>query len=191
VNPQPINPFDTPPLTPTPDNSQPVQPIAPSVMQPITPVAPIAGSNIPVNPNGTAKKSKVGLIIGLVIGGLTLIGGSLTLLVLLMGGGPSQQDYSDAIGKLNNVTRIYNDMGSSVGSFSSFDTETEIANGIDSVTTKQADLNSALDTLSGARVIKKDKQAKELFSKVTDRREKFNEYIGITLEYANLLLSSK
>ena len=102
----PVNPFgESPQPAPAPDNNQnqnqPVTPVAPVANSaPVAPVpivgsAPITSVVSPSGQNGAPKKSHLGLILGLSIGGGVLIIGAIITVLLLVFGGSSIKNLDD------------------------------------------------------------------------------------------------
>lgn len=177
------NPFDTPvngTVPPQPNPQPVVQPQNPfdNPQQPVTaPAAPM------VTP---PKKSKTGLIVGLAVGGGLFIIGLIIVLILVLGGGISKKDYSDAQIKASTVATEYNSISSVY--ISSYSTETEIKNGVDKINTNLAEFNSSVTALGETKAIKNDQEAAKLYKALTDKKTKFDEVMKSSIESYEKLL---
>ena len=160
--------------------AQPAQAPQPAVFPGYAP-APVATS-----PNLSAqatppKKSKKGLILGLAIGGGVLIAGLITLILILVMGGVSRQDYSDAQAKAKEMTSAYNKL--STVYVSSYDTSSAAATKLDTLKTNLSVLSTNAAELGGMKAIKKDQKAADFYKKLDTERADLEAYINVEIEY--------
>jgi hypothetical protein len=139
---------------------------------------PPATSSAPGGP----KKSKLGLILGLSIGGgVLLIGAIVTVLLLVLSMGISKADYEEATDLANDVRTPYSKISAMY--IKSNSTETTVKNDLDTIKTNRSKLDEGLKKLGEAKAVKNDKEAKELFEKVTSEQTKLNAYLDVVAEY--------
>jgi hypothetical protein len=132
-------------------------------------------------PQPQPKKSKLGLILGLSIGGgILIIGIIVTVLLLVLGGGVSKQDYQEAQDAASDLRTPYSKLTSTY--VSSYSTDTQIKNAASTLKDNRAPLNDSLKKLSEAKAIKNDKEAAELYKKVADEKTKLDTYLDIITE---------
>jgi len=170
-----VNPFGNQPNNPAPapDNNQPVAPASSA--------APIAPTMAPVGPNAPKKKSKLGLILGLSIGGgVLLIGVLITVLILVVGGGVSRQDYINAQKAADDLRTPYNKIASIYISTSS--TETQVKNTMDTLKTNRATFDADFKALGDMKAIKNDPKAQDLYKKAADEKVKLDTYLDAIQE---------
>jgi Zn-dependent oligopeptidase len=139
------------------------------------------------------KKSKKGLIIGLVAGGVGLIAIVVTvfLIAALSGSDVSRQAYHDAQKKADDAITALSAMPSLViTTYSSDITEAEIKNTADILSRNNEAFKKAIDELGDMKAIKNDKKAEELYQKITDKMDDYNEAMNVTIEAYNLVMPS-
>lgn len=155
---------------PEPQQPQP-QPPAQNIQSNIeVPRPPVATSN---NSN---KKPIVGLVAG--VGGLVVIG--IVVAVLLSVMGVSKTDYNEASSQASDVISSYNEAGSTYLSASS--TTTELKNGLDKIKSSVDEFETGLTELGDMKAVKKDKEVKESYEQVMDKKSKFDKAIGAAME---------
>jgi hypothetical protein len=145
------------------------------------------GTNVLGTPmSAPGKKSKLGLILGLSIGGGALIIGSLILVLLLvLGGGVSKQDFAEAYQKTETMSASYNKISTYV---TTYYTETEIRNNLDTLKNNLAAFNDSYKEVGDTKAVKNDKEAKDLYQKIADRKAKFDEAIDAMIEVYEKIL---
>lgn len=143
---QPQNSFNSPPD----ENPMP---------QPAAPVAP--------------KKSKKGLILGLAIGGGVLLIGLIVTLVLVLTGGVSKQDFSDARQITDDTTSSYNKVRA----------ESISEDGMSGLKTARVAFDDNYKKLGETRAIKKDKEAADLYKKVSAEKSDLDTYLNTAAEF--------
>ena len=182
------NPFDAPQTTPTPDNSQPTNtpstaPVPPAAA-PITPATPVTP---PVDPN-TPKKSKLGLILGLSIGGgVLLIGIIVTVLLLVLNMGLSKSDWQTAIDHANKISTIMSDDSalSAASSLDSDSTASDVTTAANQIKTFRTNLQQAMTDLGNTKAIKNDKTAQAKFQTLQSKYTAFDQQINSMYEVLN------
>lgn len=175
MNPSDQNPVDDQPNlnlnpnpTPTPEVVQPVNP---------TPVQPVVGAPLETPP----KKSKKGLIMGLLIGGGVLLIGLVALILIFVLGGVSRQDYSDAQNKAKQLTSSYSNI--STVYVSGYDTSSEATKKLDTLKTNLSDLNAKFTELGNTKAIKKDQKAADYYKKVSSEKADLEAFANAEIEY--------
>jgi uncharacterized coiled-coil protein SlyX len=153
------NPFERPPASEEPSSQ---------TSQPVNPLAPRPSS-------GTPKKSKLGLILGLSFGGVVLLAGVLVLVLFLVLGGVSKQDYTEAYQAVRDLRSPTSNLSSLY--FSTSSTETSIKNNFDSLKKNRTELNQDLQQLGDMKAIKNDQKAQELYKTVADEKVKLDKYL--------------
>lgn len=122
------------------------------------------------NPNGTAKKSKIGLIVGLIIGAVVLIGGIIALVLVLVLSGVSQEDYKTAY---DQVVALRSDSNDKISALN--DAETSASTSGDQQKTQEATdaiknlrslVKSNVDKIGELKAVTNDKDAKAKFDKL-------------------------
>jgi DNA-binding transcriptional regulator GbsR (MarR family) len=132
------------------------------------------------------KKSKLGLVLGLSIGGgLLIIGAVVLVLILVLGGGVSKTDYRDAQEAASDLRTSYSKLLSSY--ISTYATDAEVKNDLDTIKTNRTKVSDGLKELGEMKAIKNDKEAKELYAKVTDEQTKLNSYLDVVVEYYEVI----
>jgi hypothetical protein len=169
---------------PTPDQPAvlPVQPEAQPV-PPASPLPPAAPTFPQPQPGYTPPpKSRKGLIIGLIAGGVgllvLLVGGFFLLMSLLS---VSKADYKAASGQLENVRTAYNKMDS-VYLSATASTKTELQNGIDTIKDARTEFDAAYKKLSEEKAIKNDGDIKKLFAAADKKKPQFDAAKDMVLE---------
>ncbi|MCL2280527.1 hypothetical protein FWC31_01415 [Candidatus Saccharibacteria bacterium] len=141
---------------------------------------------VPDNSVTPKKKSKLGLILGLSIGGgVLLIGILVTVLLLVLGGGISKQDYRDAADQIKKVGQTATDMSAS-SFYTSVLGGTVTQPAIDSIVSKfgdaQTKLRSEMETLSSMKAVKKDEDAKAKFDVLESTYKKYDQDISSSMK---------
>lgn len=171
---------------PTPAPVAPVVPAPAPAPQPFpVPATPVGSS--PGGNYSPRSGPKLGLILG-------LIGGFIGLVILIVGGifvatallGVSKADYQTAYDTTSDLRDSYSDIGSVY--ISSYSTETEIKNGVDTITKAKDAVNENYEKLSNLKAIKSDSDVAVSFKKLSDKKPKFDTAMDATLEaYGEIL----
>lgn len=181
--PQPAEqPQNTQPVPPQPVVQQPpvgqpfgLQPMpGQSPQQPMPMGAPVA----PMSPASTGPKLSKKLI-GLIAGGVVLFSGLLVLLVVLFAG-PSKADYKQAMDTTDTAREAWSKIAGVYVSSSS--TQTELANSVDTMKTAKSDLFTQLDTLAKSKAVTGDKDLKEKWKAVSDKKSKLDAALSARIE---------
>ena len=175
-----MNPSDQSPV-----DNQPNQNINPSpevgTPNPVVP-QPVSGDPLATPP----KKSKKGLIIGLIAGGVVLIAGIVTLVLMLVLGGISKQDYSDAQTKAKTLASSYLTVSSVY--VSSYDTESESAKKLETLKTGLSDIDKNFKELGDLKAIKNDKKAADYYKKVSTEKAHLETFVSAEIECLDKIL---
>jgi hypothetical protein len=160
--PQPM-PGPQPVGAPMPQQAGPFQQ---APMQPSMPMGSAPGSGY------NAKKPNKGLIIGLIAGGAALLIGLIVALVFMFAG-PSKQDYKTALDTADKAQSAWSKIASLYVSSSS--TKSELADATTTLKENSTEINKQLDELGKSKAVTGDKDVKEKWAKVTEKRDKFTE----------------
>ncbi len=170
-----MNPSDQSPV-----DNQPNQNINPSpevgTPNPVVP-QPVSGDPLATPP----KKSKKGLIIGLIVGGVVLLAGVVTLLLFLLLGGVSKQDYSEAQTKAKALGSSYSSVSSVY--VSGYDTSSEAAKKLETLKTGLSGIDKNFKELGDAKAIEKDQKAADYYKKVSTEKADLETFINAEIEY--------
>ena len=174
-----------PPVSPSPEHyyaqaSTPQEPVNPA--QPYAPQQPaqtqVYGAPAPypqAQPAG--KNSKIIILIACIVGGLMLLAGAL-IAALLIFSGPTRADYSRAAEKVTEANSAYNAMLIKAYDLtSSSSTETSRKNAQETVETKMATFNTALDQAGKMKAVKRDKDIAAKYSALEAKRARFNDSV--------------
>jgi hypothetical protein len=145
---------------------QPAGPLQQAPMQPSMPMGSAPGSGYSV------KKSNKGLLIGLIAGGAALLIGLIVALVFMLAG-PSKQDYKAALDTADKAQSAWNKIASLYVSSSS--TKSELEDATATLKENSTEVNKQLDELGKSKAVTGDKDVKEKWAKVTEKRAKFTE----------------
>jgi hypothetical protein len=143
--------------------------------------APMPNNTTPMGaPAPAAKKSKLGLILGLSIGGVVLIAAVVVALILLLGGGVSKQDYKDAQSAASDLRTPY----SKIASFyvSTYSTDTEVKNELDTLKKNRTTFNDDFKKLGEMKAVKNDEKAQDFYKKAADQKTKLDAYLDTAVE---------
>lgn len=133
------------------------------------------------NNGASKKKSKLGLILGLSIGGgVLLIGVLVTVLILVLGGGVSKQDYVEAQEAASDLRTSYSSVSSMYVSM--YKTETEIKNDLDDLKKDRAEFDDQFEALGKMKAIKNDKEANELYKKAAEQVATLDTFLDTVVE---------
>ncbi len=189
---EPQNPLnDQPSAVPSPDPSNTVdtgasQPVADPVVtatpdQPTDSSFPAAAGGVMSTDPTPPKKSKKGLILGLVIGGGVLIAGLITLLLVMLMGGVSRQDYSAAQSQAKSAVSVYNTIAAVY--VSGYDTNEQAAGKLDKLKTNLSTLDKNFTELGNAKAIKNDKKAADYYQKAKTEKADLDTFVNAEIEY--------
>lgn len=180
-----------------PISEQPVQTIDPSssqgqTMTPIQP-SPQMSQNfsqpapmIPQSPLPTnAPKNKAKMLVAIAVAVLVLLGGGYAYMAM---GAVSKDDYVAANSTLDTMRGLYSEIGSQY--ISTYDTETEIANKLDTLKKSKTKFDEQYVILKDSKAIKKDSDLKAAFEKIDAKKAKFDETIVTIVEVYEKLLPS-
>jgi hypothetical protein len=165
------------PVAPAPQPQQPPQPqFQPQPPQPNafgSGPAPVPGTPMPSAPKkGLSKGALFGIIGGAVALVLLVVG---VILAITLLGGPAKDDYRKAGDTLNSSITAYNKIGSeSYELTSSSGTDSSRKNAIESMKKYQSDFNDKFQEAGKMKGIANDKDLKEKWNKVEEKRAKFN-----------------
>ncbi len=168
--PMPITPVEpvTPPKQPVPPAPQPQYPVTNTAM----------GGAAPVQPGG--KKSKTGLIIGLVAGGIGLVVLVIIAIVVVVSMlSVSKKDYLSAYNQYSELRKASFSVDTgliTVGSFSS-GTDTSFKNASDEVKESLGKMEAENKKLSGLKAVKTG-EGKELYTKLNTKLSSYMKYAG-------------
>jgi len=146
---------------------------------------PVAPAESPAaDGKNTKKKSKLGLVLGLTIGGGVLVlGGILTLILVLVLGGVSRQDFRAAADQTRKIGTLVSSDGSFATSISSALQSGDFSpSTIKSIQDFQSSLKKEMNTLSTMRAIKNDRDAKTKFDAMQAAYEKYDQDISLTIK---------
>lgn len=147
---------------------QPEQPIVPSSGS----VPPIASQPMPGAKKGLSKGALWGIIGGAAGVVLLLVG---VILAVTVFGGPNKADYEKAASVFSEATTAYNDMGiKSYELTSSSSTETTRKNALEGMKKLQETFNTKFEEAGKLKGIANDKALKDKWTKVDEKRAKFN-----------------
>jgi len=132
-----------------------------------------------------AKKSKKGLIVGIIAGASALVIGLIVILLVVLLGGVSQDDYDEARSVAIDLRTPYSKLATTY--ISSYSTDAEIKKSVNTLKTNREIFNDNMKELSSKKAIKNDKEAKELFAKLTAAQAKLDEYLDIAIEYYEVI----
>ena len=182
-----VNPFaNAPQPSSAPDNNQ-NQPVAPAPNPaPVAmPVAPVA---TPTDPNAP-KKSHLGLILGLSIGGGVLLIGVLILVLVLVFGGVSRQDYRDAVDQTQKIANLASEDGSYATSIDSIlsgtPDQSAATNAANKIKAFQSDLKTEMGVLSSMKAVTRDSDAKTKFDKLQATYQKYDQDLTFAAKLLN------
>lgn len=166
---QPAAPAPQPPQPPQPQfQAQPPQPNAFGSGPAPMPGAPMP----PVQKKGLSKGAMFGIIGGAV--GLILIIVGVVLAITLLGG-PTREDYRKAGDTLSDATTAYNKIGTEGYELtSSSGTDASRKNAIETMKKYQSEFDDKFQEAGKMKGIANDKELKEKWDKVEERRSKFN-----------------
>lgn len=199
--PQPITPEQpfqppapaSPEVSPTPVMDQPVAP-QPGMAQPQSPVNPMAPGVPPVgpmvigsapnqpapsnNPLGGLNK-KLLILIGAGVGALILIVVIVMVIVSMLS--VSKKDYALAYDYASDARSSYMQM-SGLTYVSTYATETETKNNLDSFKQSQKKFSESVDLLGKSKAVQHDGKANELYVSLTKKKESFDSAIAVIAE---------
>lgn len=197
-----MNPEDNQPSTPQQNNvpigEQPVQTIDPQSAQsqpmPVTPQVqptPQMSQNFtsPTPMGGqspfptSTPKNKAKMFVAIAVAILVLLGGGYAYMAM---GSVSKDDYVAANSTLDTMRNLYGEIGSQY--ISTYDTETEIANKLDTLKKSKAKFDEEYAVLKDSKAIKKDSDLKAAFEKIDAKKAKFDETIVTIVEVYEKLL---
>jgi gas vesicle protein len=140
------------------------------------------------NPNGVAKKSKRGLILGLSIGGGVLFIGAIVTLLIVLLGGLSKKDWQNAQAKAAAVYQTYSDKGSAITSDvsdmtsslsdKSADLQSKVSTVSSDITSFRSALKDNITALGNEKAIKQDKNAQDKFAKLNSAYKKYDDTLA-------------
>lgn len=140
--------------------------------------AATAMSSYPTANSGFGQKKKLITIIIAAVVALLVVGGAVFALPQLLGA--SKEDYKKSYDTMQDVKSAYNKMGSSY--VSSYATETEAKNDLDTLKTAKADFDKKFEQLGKEKAIKTDKELKAMYKTVADKKPKFDQTVDASVE---------
>ncbi len=132
----------------------------------------------PIPPTATGPKLSKKLI-GFIAAGVALFIGLLVLLVVLFAG-PSKADYKQAMDTADLAGQAWSKIAGVYVSSSS--TQTELSNSVDTMKEAKSDLFKQFDTLSKNKAITGDKDLKEKWQAVEDKKSKLDAALTARIE---------
>lgn len=155
----------------------PQQPQSPTGPAPMMPGSPVTGQS-PMQPPGGSSDNplsrldkKILIWIGAGIGALLLI--TIAVLVVVSIFSVSRDDYKAAYSHATDAQSAYTKM-SNLRYVSSYSTETQIENALDSFKKSQERLDQEIDELSETKAIQRDNKASELYAAFTEKKQAFD-----------------
>lgn len=201
---QPVQPEAVTPATqPQPMSVTPSQPFGPSSnmasqqpQQPMNPMAPGASPSgpmmgqPPVQPNPSSDPlggldKKLLIWIGAGVGALVVI--AIAVVLIASSFAVSKEDYKTAYDYATDARSSYTDM-SGLSYVSTYSTETEMENNLDSFKKSREEFDQSITDLGSAKAVQRDGKAKELYDALMSKKKSFDEAMGATVEtYEHIL----
>jgi cytoskeletal protein RodZ len=163
-------------------NQQVQQPQPPtSYVQPSPTVAPQ-----PASTSGNSSKKKLFIILGAAIAGLIALVG-IGLLIFFMIFAVTKQDFKQAYEDANDLRTAYTKLYS-VSYASSYATETESKNNLDTIKESQQDFDKSMVALSEDKAILRDEKAKSFYNTLATKKIDYDKALNaITETYEKIL----
>ncbi|MDR0957386.1 MAG: hypothetical protein LBM09_02290 [Candidatus Nomurabacteria bacterium] len=157
-------------------NNQPMQ----APMMPVTSQPPVTPTPVmPPEPN----KSKKGMMIWLITGGVALIAVIVTIiLVITLSGGITPKDYLAAQEKAQEIVNSVEDVTDTNASITTTTTQSDIDEMVESLEGLKKSMMSDIKSLGNEKAVKEDETAADMYKSLKASAEKYNESVGVVAE---------